>query len=384
MRLRKKLLRLGMNGALFCTSLVLSLAVAEVAIRLVAPQQLILIRPDIWTPRDTLGWGHRADVDVLVNTGERTVRMRTDVNGFRISATGRPATSPRILLLGDSFMAAMQVEYEQSLAGLVEQCIPGASVWNTGVGGWDPPQYLIQARQALDLTEFDLVLVSVFLGNDVVGGPIATIPPRQPVRRAEFRIPTSLATAELVDALLAPVNDAMETRSQLFIFMKTRASGLLMRAGLSAVDIPSELRRDEADSERWRATADILSEIATLADDRHIPALFMLIPAVQQVDPNVLARHLSAFRIAPSLLDMDQPDRLVSRELDQKGLAFVSTTQPLRDALSQGTQPFGRIDTHLSPDGHRIVWQAVSNSVHDALGIERRSRGGGDVQCSGS
>src|SRR5262249_43497278 len=91
-------------------SLFLALGAAEVAVRIVAPQQLILKRADIWKPRDTLGWDHRPNVNTTINTGERTVQVRTDSDGFRIGRNDPPAGGSQVLLIGDSFAEALQVE----------------------------------------------------------------------------------------------------------------------------------------------------------------------------------------------------------------------------------------------------------------------------------
>ncbi len=67
-------------------------------------------------------------------------------------------------------------------------------------------------------------------------------------------MPRRLAWREFIDAVLAPINDGLETRSHLFIFLKDRFQGLLIkRFGLTALEIPTELRRDQAASPRWAA-----------------------------------------------------------------------------------------------------------------------------------
>src|SRR5438093_849000 len=120
-RLREALVNVGMVSV----SLSLAFGLGELAVRFVAPQQLIVKRPDIWQPADTLGWTRRPNVNTTINTGERTVRVITDHDGFRVGGAGRVESKRRILLLGDSFMEALQVEYEQSLARLLEARPPG-------------------------------------------------------------------------------------------------------------------------------------------------------------------------------------------------------------------------------------------------------------------
>src|SRR6266516_3444108 len=209
------------NSVMLCTSLGLAYLVGEVSVRILAPQQLIVKRPDIWQPVDTLGWMHRPDVTTTINTGERTVHVFTDGDGFRVGRAGRVESKRRVLLLGDSFMEALQVEYEQSLAGLLQARLgtrlgETVAVRNSGVGGWDPPQYLMEARRVLARDRFDLALVSVYLENDVVQA-MQTYPPRPPAVVHPLRLPRRPTWAEFVDAVLYPINDFLEVRSQLFI-----------------------------------------------------------------------------------------------------------------------------------------------------------------------
>ena len=295
--------RVMLTFLLLLAGALMALGLAELTLRLAAPQQLIVFRPDIWRPVDSLGWAHRANLDTRVNTGDRTVTLVTDSAGFRTAEAGRPASDLRVLLLGDSFMEALQVEHEQSLAGLVEQCFGArtgrrATVWNTAVGGWGPPQYYTQALHALSMTRFDLVVVGVFLGNDVVTRRYV-LPPREPDPRRVLRFPRALTWSAFTDAVLAPINDGLETRSHLFIFLKDRLQGLLMRAGLTALEIPTELRRDQAAAPRWALTGAILADIDSLAAARMIPVVYALIPSIEQVDAAALTVRLEAFGVDP-------------------------------------------------------------------------------------
>ena len=375
-----------MSVGLLMVGTVVALGLAELLVRLVAPQQLILIRPDIWQPVDTVGWAQRPNIRTDVNTGDRTVTMVTDDNGFRTGISGRPDSGLRVLLLGDSFMAAMQVEYEASLAGLIERCLASrtgrsAAVWNAGVSGWDPPQYLVQARHAFERDSFDLVLVAVFLGNDIVSRRYV-FPPREPDRRHELRIPRRANWDELIDAVLAPVNDGLETRSHLFVLLKTRLRTLLMRFGLTAIEVPSELRKSEAASPRWSLTADILSDIDTLARAHGVPAVFALIPSIEAVEPSILAERVDAFGIDPASIDVEQPERLMRRELESRGLVVFSTMGALRVAQERGVILYGRADPHPSAAGHQVMWNAIAPALAAALQLPYQASPAEDPACA--
>jgi hypothetical protein len=132
------------NVALLAVALCIALLGAELSVRVLAPQQLILKRTDIWQPADTLGWIHRPNVNTTINTGERAVHFRTDQDGYRVARSGRREDADQtVLLLGDSFMEALQVDYEQSLPGLLDVRLSSGlhgtiAVRNAGVGGGIP------------------------------------------------------------------------------------------------------------------------------------------------------------------------------------------------------------------------------------------------------
>ena len=359
-----------LNIALVCVAFAAALGMAEVLVRLVAPQQLIVRRPDVWEAVDTLGWTHRPDVNTTVNTGERPVHVFTDRDGWRVGRAGRVEASRRILLLGDSFMEALQVEYEQSVAGLLEARLTArlgepVAVRNTAVGGWDPPQYLLQARRQIGRESYGLVLVSVFMGNDVVAQRVERYPPGPPVDLPfqPLRLPRHLTYREFVSAVLYPINDFLKARSHLFVFLKTRAAALRMRAGLSADYFPDDLLRREASSPRWTVTAQMLRDIRDLAQAHHMPTLFALIPAAFQVDTAAFHRALRGYNIDPTAVDLDQPERLLSDAMRAYGLDVIDVLPEFRQGEHDGRRLYGTVDPHLSPEGHELLEQLLEPAI---------------------
>jgi hypothetical protein len=245
-RSRAKLVAFGL--LLLAVSTLLAVLFAEVAVRLAAPQQLIEIRPDVWEPIDGIGYLRRPDVTASINTGERTVTVRTDHERHRVGAAGRVDAATQVLLLGDSFMEALQVEHEQTTAALVESDLAErlgrpVAVRNAGVSGWSPNHYLIRGRELLAADRFALTVVAVFVGNDAVSQAIPHIPPRPPTERHEFHWPSGWSARALVDAFVAPVNDKLEVRSHLFVLLKEHlldaSHATRTHGGLPAARVPS-------------------------------------------------------------------------------------------------------------------------------------------------
>jgi len=343
-------------------SLGVAFGLGELLVRLVAPQQLIVKRPDIWEPADTLGWTHRPNVNATINTGERTVRVLTDRDGFRVGVRGRVDGETRILLLGDSFMEALQVDYEQSLAGLLEARLTSrlgepVAVRNAAVGGWDPPQYLMEARRELGRERFDLVVVSVFLGNDVVPRRIERYPPGTPADAPihRLRLPHRITYGEFVEAVLYPVNDFLKARSQLFTLLKNRTATLRMRFGLTHEYFPEELLRRETSSPRWAVTAQICRDIRDVAQAHHAPTVFVLIPASFQVDAAAFYKALKGFKLGPADVDLDQPERLLASAMRRYQLQVVDVLPAFRRAERSGSRLYGAVDPHLSLEGHKLL-----------------------------
>lgn len=363
----RKVVVLGSLIILFAGTAV-ALLLGEGLVRVFAPQQLVTVQPGIWRAVDSLGWAHELSADTEVNTGERTVRFLTDREGFRVGQSGRQVARDSILLIGDSFMAALQVEYEQSLPGLIEDSLRigeerRVAVRNAGVGAWDPPHYLIFGRSRLTEHSYGLLLVSVYVGNDVVGAAPTYIPPRRPVERPRFRVPRNLSASEWIGGVASPINDLLERRSHLFVFIKNRTEALRIRLGLSANFIPRTIREDYADSPDWDVTADLLASLAEVAGASGTPALFALIPSHYQVDDEAFRSHAAAFGLDDAPMDLDQPNVRLRDELEERGLAVVDLLPAFRQAAASGEVLYGTVDTHFSPAGHRRMYSTLEPHI---------------------
>jgi hypothetical protein len=369
-----RLRRFGVGLALLGISTILCLLVVEGAVRLLIPQQLIAVWTDTFQPADSIGWMFKPNIDQPINTGEGTVRLVTDETGFRVAPERSASEDARVMLIGDSFMAAVQVEYEESFAARMEAGLSARmgrpmGVRNVSSGGWDPPQYLIKGRRMLAAHPVDLVVVSVYVGNDVVLEPMEIRAPLQPVRIHSFRVPRSLAAPELTDAIARPIDDRLKRRSHLYILLKNRVSYIRMQLGLSGAWFPDVHLRSLADSPRWGYTIDILEQIRDAAAEGGAATVFVLVPSHFQVDRAVLDQHVNAFNVNPAEVVIDQPNEILARGLRERGLEVLDPVSGMRRDYEERGQPlFGRVDTHLSVEGHRVLWDLVADDITRILG----------------
>jgi hypothetical protein len=363
---------------LFLIAILFSLAMGEGIVRLLAPQQLIVLNERIWKPDSVLSWRHVIHADEHVNLGEKTVRFVSDEHGFRINAQEpepkRCAES--ILFLGDSFLEALQVENESTFVQLLQRKIINEHkqelcVVNTGVGGWGPNHYYMQARAELRRHNYSLGVVCLYVGNDVVSRFDTNLSPRAPVERHMFRIPRSLVLSEWRDAVFYPVNDFLETRSHLFLFLKMRGQTLLSRAGLTAEYFPPIFNISYAQSSAWATTADICYRIKLLFDERSIPTLFVLIPAPYQVHDEVFRDFVRGFGIDERSVDLMRPNRILAEQLSRRGITLLDPLLAFRAKASHGKTLYGKIDNHFNEEGHRALCEFLFPYAVQALSTSK-------------
>jgi len=81
----------------------------------------------------------------------------------------------KVLLLGDSFTWGRTVSnITRSFAN--ELLAMGYAVYNTGISGADPPQYMMLAKKLIPLLKPDVVIVNFYMGNDISFFPRSVLP----------------------------------------------------------------------------------------------------------------------------------------------------------------------------------------------------------------
>jgi hypothetical protein len=162
--------------ALILVTVGLFLGVLEVALRLFGP-----ILPGNYTSGAYLerhpiyGFFHIPGYEGWQRSSEYLTSVHFNGIGLRDprETYPKPPNTFRILLLGDSFMEAVQVEQQETTASVLEARLRAArpdlnvEVINAGVAGWGTGiEWLYLDHEGYKFQP-DLVLVSFFIGNDV-------------------------------------------------------------------------------------------------------------------------------------------------------------------------------------------------------------------------
>lgn len=121
------------------------------------------------------GWRGRPNFQTTVATEDYIHRLALNSRGMHDTehAQTKPPNTYRILMLGDSFVRAHQVRETETAHQVLEETLNRADdprrfeVISGGVDGWGTGQQLLYYRQEGRLYQPDLVLLMVYIGNDV-------------------------------------------------------------------------------------------------------------------------------------------------------------------------------------------------------------------------
>ena len=151
-----------------------ALAFGEVALRLLRPPQLAVVRyPCIYRPDPELGFRYLPGATGQV-AAHFEIDNRVEINslGFYDAEPGPDEAAPRVLVVGDSFTAAMNVERPAVWTAVLERALrdggqPRADVVNLGLDGTGTDVHAALLREYVPRFSPDTVLIA-FYANDVV------------------------------------------------------------------------------------------------------------------------------------------------------------------------------------------------------------------------
>ncbi len=357
------------------TTLIVAVLLLELGLRLFTPAAPGLILHD-----PTVGARHLRSFagEIYNDEVRRKVGVSFNRDGFR--GPDRPYPKPpgtrRIAVLGDSMVAALEVEEQETFVRRLEELLarsrPAANweVHNFGVAGSSLDQQWALHREVVALYEPDLVIGCFFAGNDM-GDLMLRLPADEPAR-----IEVGPA-GELVQ------REKRRERSALSLWLNRHSRAYvwqkkLLRPLRHAANPPDErlhgswinsTKLHEPLAHAWSWSETLIGALRDeVAASGGVYAL-ALIPGAEHIYPAVF-RELPPFATGEAEhFDPDHAEREVAAMCERLGVPFVSSVPPLR-AAANGPAP-GPPETwlfqngwqHLHARGHRIVAQ----TLHDFL-----------------
>jgi lysophospholipase L1-like esterase len=338
-----------------------------------------------------------------VKRGAFATPVAFNSHGFRDRehAWTKPEGTRRVMLLGDSFIEALQVPLERSITALLEERLRSAGhrveLVNLGLSGFGT------ARQYLMLRHYGLryqpdLVVLFFVGNDISdnsrrlqGKPFVPYPVPGPdgrLARDDDGAPRFSPFTDRTSAL-EPVAALLRRHSKAYRALREAAdsapslNGLLYRAGLVTTP-PEQVNRPDRDNfgfyeiyrptltpawaEAWALTEDMLLATRDLAGRHGARFAVVLVPAAWEVYPewwNDILRRVPAMREVP--MDLTLPSARLGAFLAAHDIPYVSLLAEFRARAAQLPPLYIAGDAHWTADGHRLAADLVAGPIASLL-----------------
>lgn len=338
----------------------------------------------------------RSYPDAPAGYPEFSLVLTSDTRGFRNQEACNPCD---IEIIGDSFVAGSQVSDDQVWTELVRKRID-KSLYNLGVAGTDPLEYLnnfvILGR---DLKP-KRVIVTIYEGNDFRNAPSLPLPSAKPEaisrKQASYRMSVSeMAKASPVTAglrrfateVLAKINHDKPVPSykEKVGFMPL---ALPVPHGMQYYSFdPKRLiylnvtEKEFVESSDWLNVRAVLDKFVMLSKKDGFSLTFVYAPSTPHVVMPLLKDSIPADQLlrfmryknkkiktdnAEALkqqvfANLDSTENVMLAWCEQNKIDCISTTDALRKATAEGEQTYYSYDQHWTPKGNVVVAGVVGD-----------------------
>jgi hypothetical protein len=360
--------------AVFALIMALEFGAFEAALRTWSTSEAAPAFQGLFANDRIIGYRLKPGARVRFATTEFDTEIAINTTGVRDDEEIGPKASNerRILILGDSLVLSVQVPFSQTFGELLEQRLNASSqgvryrVINGGVQGYGPVQELLFFRSILPVVQPDVVLETLFVGNDAEEAVIAE-------GMLEGRTPPALETLQqgAITRLRRLVRRSMVL--QVLRLRAVAATGRFTRtAGPPEPPLQSYAAHPAPRIARGLAVTRQVVE-ATVADAAAAGArtAVVLMPARFQVDDADYGRLREAVSDAGGELVRDAATERFASALEGVRVPRFDVLPALRSALP-GPDVFFQQTVHLTPRGHEIVAGALERFLRESGLLDER------------
>ncbi len=377
--LRPSILTALLNGRIYgwtkmaVINVLVFVLVGEVALRLMDP---VLARSGLFGNKHS-----SADLKPYVPT-LGSIRM-TNSQGFRDRERmfERTTQAPRMVALGDSFTYGAGVTYDEIFTTLLERSLQelasGVEIINLGVSGWDPSEYFHLLKVYGSKFEPDLVMMNFFIGNDIMRRRGAYVEEPIVVAGQSYYVhtignwvhdtfgPDRWYLFHNINYLLKvgavrlrqtqDLNEGMREAAGVWVPFRSR------EGYLKDIDERSEIYLKEdtpAFGYHWNRTVATLNEMREFLGARGIPLMLVLLPAQEQLDPDLRRELMTALGTGPDHYDFTKPQRLLTAWCEQHGVLVVDLLPAFEQVLDR-TGLYFQNDIHWTKTGHDLAARTI-------------------------
>lgn len=357
------------NLALLLIALLVAFTFLEVSIRIFLPQTTNIYQYD----EDYL-FQFRPYSEITYVTPDFTQTSSFNSHGFRdneYAYENKPADTYRIIFLGDSMTAGLEVDLNQTYPKLVEQRLrkefpnKNIEVLNVAANGWSTEQQLIfMEKNGINYSP-DLVVLAYALVNDQMDN----------VQRNLFNFDGSNLTINkdrpLSQSRLRSVYYFFSTRFHTFNFFLFNYWRI--KDSLKHVDEPHKieyqdtfprylLKDDPADVKyEWAKTEALLDRMQASLSNNNSTLMLMIIPAHFQEQQELRKRA----GLVDAELVLDKPQQILINYSTSRKLQYVDLLPAFKSRSKETLHP--RDDVHWNAAGHALAASEMSTKLINHL-----------------
>jgi hypothetical protein len=343
---------------------ILALGVAEVAVRFLMPQ------PTGITHQDRYGLAlHYPGISRYLPLYKTEVSFNSAGMRDREHTIEKPAGTFRILVMGDSFMEAVQVPFESSFPSLLEAGLLGKSsrkieVINAGVSGWGTDDALRYLTMYGLRYQPDLVLITMTLHNDISDNL------RQDWHRLEGDTLATQARAPMPWFAYQKVRlkAFLSTRFQLYQLWRRVRHGKEIRQGgrqlashvVQLFSTPSP----EKITKGVELTDLLLHQVKRETEAAGGRMAVVFLPLKYQLSDSVWTDFVKSSELPADSLDIGKPQALIKPVIDTLGVPLVDLLPSFRQWVADTSAPlYLEWDGHWNEAGHRLAATATVDGL---------------------
>lgn len=310
----------------------------------------------------------KPNITFSVNEEEFSNTINTNSAGLNDEERGyvKKEGTKRIVLLGDSFIEAVQVPREKNIASLLENLLGNDfEVINMGfAGAGQAHEYLILKQEALKYSP-DLVIVFFFIGNDVYNNSYHLESKKdKPFFAAKegelIHLDGTINPADekLTDNFLWKHSFAYRYFAGKYLAYKELKIVLGQRGSNEGVPIPYYVFKEDYSpqwEEAWDTTKALLSAIKKKIEDNNGELLLAAIPDKVQVYEEDFYKTLGGSKN----WDMEKPNNILEDFCKRENISYIDLLPIFREYSEEGKRLYYHKDEHFNKEGHRVTAEVV-------------------------
>lgn len=321
----------------------------------------------IYETDEELSYRIKPNVDLIFKSEEARVHIKTNSLGFRDNEWELTSEKNKILVLGDSFSFANQVDQDRVYTELWQKEID-VPVINTGVCAYSPVheyQMLKRLNQRHKGLKINAVVQQFFIGNDLIINKIRPEPTTNGVlgMTKKRSLGTWLKRNSLLLRELARFAFVNENIQKILI-----GSGLLKNTivdgGVGQLKIFHKEYWSTPDGQKhFDFLKKVFQDIKDEVDSHNQKLLLLIIPTKYQLSGKDFKWAMASYEglmmnkgFESSKADRHYPNEILKKILEELDIKYVDCLSSFSEVKkNEGIDLYFKRDPHMNENGHRLV-----------------------------